>query len=99
MILGVYFAGLALPYLLLPHPALMLVQEMWLMGNRLTELPPSLCTLPALRQLSVADNALHTLPPHLGMLPCLEKLWAYGNALRGPTSISCFDAAMQGETK
>ena len=69
------------------------------MGNRLTELPSTLCMLPALRQLSVADNALHTLPPHLGMLPCLEKLWAYGNALRGPHSISCFDASTQGETR
>lgn len=66
------------------------------MGNRLTELPPSVCDLPALRQLSVADNALHTLPPHLGALPALEKLWAYGNALRGPRSIPCFDAQSQG---
>ena len=52
-----------------------------LQGNDLSELPPTIGNLRAVKQLSVADNALPTVPDSIAALPSLASLWLYGNTL------------------
>lgn len=56
------------------------LQDLWLQGNCLEELP-SKGGLKALRQLSLADNRLNSFSPSWGKLTNLETLWLYGNLL------------------
>ncbi|KAI3428648.1 hypothetical protein D9Q98_007471 [Chlorella vulgaris] len=65
------------------------LQELSLQGNpQLASVPESLASLPALRDLSVADCALAALPATLRAAPALESLSLYGNQLHEfPTAV------------
>lgn len=61
-----------------------------LSGLGITELPPEIKKLRALRKLILDDNHLTDLPPEIGELKNLESLWIRNNSLRTlPQEINC----------
>lgn len=63
---------------------------MWLDGNQLTGISPSIETAQELASLSLADNRLRgPIPDQLGNLPNLQRVWLNRNQLTGeiPTSL------------
>ena len=50
------------------------LRKLWIHGNKLTSLPPSLGSLQRLTTLHLHHNKLTTIPRELGQLPCLEVL-------------------------
>ncbi|KAH3902885.1 related to Glucose-repressible alcohol dehydrogenase transcriptional effector [Saccharomycodes ludwigii] len=56
--------------------------RLFLNGNNLTELPPSIKSLVNLRVLDLSNNRLESVPPELGMLFNLKYLYLFDNRIK-----------------
>ena len=83
--------------------------SLFLGGNDLSEFPPAVFDLPALRHLDLRDNHISTLPEHLNALSGLRYLALAGNPLpippevlvetRSPVAFAQYVADVQGPTR